>query len=207
MLMTHYVVVILFLLIYLVKTVLLLTNKQEQLAKFSKTVRVPEMIVSFLFLATGIYLLVPMIKADRVSSLLIIKIIAVLASIPLAVVGFRKQNKGLALIAFLLIVAAFGLGEVVYKQMGQPANTNTETAPEGLVLDGQKIYSDNCSKCHGDDGKAGILGATDLSASTADAAAKTAVVKNGRNTMPAFSGQLSDQQIDAVVGYIETLKK
>ena len=54
---THLLTVVLFLLIYLIKTFLLLTNKNEKLASFTKAVKVPEMIISALFLGTGIYLL------------------------------------------------------------------------------------------------------------------------------------------------------
>ena len=206
---THFAVVTIFLLIYLIKTFLLLTDKKEQLAKFTKSVKVPEMIVSFLFLATGIYLLIPLIKIDAVSTLLIIKIVIVLASIPIAVVGFKKQNKMLALLAFIMIVAAFGLGEVSYKERLHPTTTNDNVAKpaDGLSADGQQIYSANCAKCHGDDGKAGILGASDLSVSAMDANVKLEIVKNGKGTMPAFAGQLSEEQIGAVVGYIQTLKK
>ena len=68
---THLLTVILFLLIYLIKTFLLLTNKNENLEKFTKVVKVPEMIISTLFLGTGIYLLT---QIPEIKSLLIIKI-------------------------------------------------------------------------------------------------------------------------------------
>ena len=110
---THLLVVILFLLIYLIKTTLLLMNKQETLMKFSKMVKVPEMIVSTLFLVTGIYMLT---QVPEIKSLLIIKIAAVFLSIPLAVIGFKKQNKILAVASLLLIVGAYGLAEMSKKQ-------------------------------------------------------------------------------------------
>ena len=34
-----------------------------------------------------------------------------------------------------------------------------------------------------------------------------AIVKNGKNKMPAFAGKLSDDQIKAAVAYIRTLQK
>jgi L-cystine uptake protein TcyP (sodium:dicarboxylate symporter family) len=74
--LTHLLVVVLFILIYLIKTTLLLLNKQETLMKFSKMVKVPEMIVSILFLVTGIYMLT---QVPEIKSLLIIKIVAVFA--------------------------------------------------------------------------------------------------------------------------------
>src|ERR1700740_3864006 len=109
LLKTHFVVVTIFFLIYLIKTILLLANKNEQLQSFTKKVKVIEMIVSFLFLATGIYL---MTQIPEIKPILIIKITIVLLAIPLAIVGFKKGNKGLATLSFILILAAFGMGEM-----------------------------------------------------------------------------------------------
>ena len=86
---THKLVVVLFLLIYIIKTVLLLIGKTENLEVFTKKVKVPEMIISFLFLVTGAVML---FQLPEIKTLLIIKIVAVFASIPLAVVGFKKKR-------------------------------------------------------------------------------------------------------------------
>src|ERR1700739_3126655 len=106
---THFVVVTIFFLIYLIKTILLLANKKENLQSFTKKIKVIEMIVSVLFLGTGFYLMtqIPEIKIS-----LIIKISMVFMSIPLAVIGFKKGNKGLAVLSFLLILGAFGIAEM-----------------------------------------------------------------------------------------------
>lgn len=195
---THLISVNLFLLIYLVKTVLLLTNKNDGLAKFTKTVKVPEMIISTLFLLTGIYMLT---QIPEIKMMMIVKIIVVFASIPLAIIGFKKGNKALALISFLLIVAAYGLAEMSKKQKSSSSETSTTT------VNGKELYTSNCIKCHGDDGKAAVAGAYDLSVSTLDLNAKMAVIKNGKETMTPFGGILNDEQIKAVAEYIEMLKK
>ena len=57
MLHTHTLMVVLFTLIYLIKTILLLSDKHELLEKFKSKTKVVEMIVSFGFLATGIFLM------------------------------------------------------------------------------------------------------------------------------------------------------
>jgi uncharacterized membrane protein SirB2 len=52
----HYISVTLFFVHYVIKTILLLANKQDTLQKYTKPTRVPEMIISFAFLISGIYL-------------------------------------------------------------------------------------------------------------------------------------------------------
>lgn len=196
---THLLTVILFLTIYVIKTVLLLMNKEEALAKFSKGFKVPEMIISFLFLGTGIYM---MIQLPEIKSLLIIKIAAVLLSIPLAVVGFKKKNKLLAVASLVLLVGAYGLAEMSKKQKSK--------SMEGITasnVNGQELYSASCAKCHGEDGKLNLLGAKDLSVSTMDLNARIEIIKNGKNAMTPFSGMLNEEQIKAVAEYTETLKK
>jgi len=195
---THIVVVILFMLIYLVKTILLLANKNETLANFTKKIKVPEMIISTLFLLTGIYMLT---QIPEIKSLMIIKIVAVLVSIPLAVIGFKKQKKALAVIAFLLIVGAYGLAEMSKKQ-----RTSVVVPPALDSINGQTLYTTNCSKCHGDDGKLGVMGSTDLSVSPMSLDEKIVIIKKGKDPMTPFEGLLSDEQIKAVAEYTETLK-
>lgn len=196
---THLLSVILFLLIYLIKTVLLLSNKNEGLAKFTKVVKVPEMIVSTLFLATGIYLLT---QIPEIKSLLIIKIVAVLISIPLAIIGFKKKNKVLAVLSLLLIIGAYGMAEMSKKQKSRSMETISAS-----TLNGQELFNASCISCHGADGKLGLMEASDLSISTMELATKIELIKNGKGAMTPFSGILSEEQIKAVAEYSESLKK
>ncbi len=112
---THLVSVILFLLIYVIKTVLLLGNSKENLARFTKVLKVPEMIISVLFLGTGIYMIT---KVPVISTLLIIKLVCVAAAIPVAIIGFKKGNKVLAVFSLLLIISAYGLAEMHKTRLG-----------------------------------------------------------------------------------------
>ncbi|MGZ4056571.1 MAG: c-type cytochrome [Bacteroidia bacterium] len=198
---THLISVNLFLLIYLIKTILLLGNKEEALARFTKGMKVFEMVISALFLLSGIYLLM---NVGAVSTLIIIKVVIVFASIPLAIIGFKKRNKALAVISILMIIAAYGLAEINKKHVAQPTNTSSNNSSANA---GQDIFSQNCVSCHGEDGKAGLSGAADLSTSTLSLQAKIDIIKNGKNgTMPSYSA-LNDEQIKAVAEYTETLKK
>jgi mono/diheme cytochrome c family protein len=83
------------------------------------------------------------------------------------------------------------------------------------------LWDANCAQCHGPDGKANTkmgktLSAKDLTdpkvqAQFTDAKAtqsiKEGVKQNGKTTMKAFGGKLSDDDIKALVAYVRTLKK
>jgi cytochrome c553 len=202
---THYFSVTLFFLIYFIKTILLISNKEEALAKFTKAVKVPEMIISFLFLLTGIYMLT---QIPVIGTLLIIKLVAVVVSIPLAVIGFKKKNKALAVLSFLLICAAFALAEINKKHPGTATPTMENTGDKTpAIADGKTLFETHCISCHGADGTAGIAGAADLSTSGLDLNSKVAIIRDGKGTMQPFGNALTEEEIQAVAAYIETLKK
>lgn len=195
---THKLVVILFLLIYLIKTVLLLMNKSEALAKFTKMFKVPEMIVSFLFLATGVFLI---INLPEVKPILIVKIICVFAAIPLAVIGFKKQNKALTSLSLVLIIASYGLAEMSRKA------SKVEIVSSNPQELGQKVYTAQCQACHGEDGKLGMAGAKDITATNMVKEDLVDLLNNGKNAMPKFKDALTEEQIDAVSEYVLQMKK
>jgi mono/diheme cytochrome c family protein len=95
-------------------------------------------------------------------------------------------------------------------------------APMSLrAADAKTNWASNCAQCHGPDGKANTkmgktLNAKDLTdpkvqAEFTDAKAtqsiKEGVKQNGKTTMKAFGGKLSDDEIKALVAYVRTLKK
>ncbi len=205
----HKVVVLIFLLIYLVKTILLLTNKSEGLKNFISKTKVLEMLVSFLFLATGVYLI---IEKPEANTFMIIKLAAIFISIPLAVVGFKKSNKALATVSLLLIITAYGMAEIsakraVKKELSTELITDASNANYDITKHGEAVFKANCVLCHGEDGAKGMAGATNLVTSQLDEATASQVITNGRNTMKAYSAVLSEQDIKAVSSYIQTLKK
>jgi cytochrome c6 len=80
---------------------------------------------------------------------------------------------------------------------------------------GAEIYQSKCQMCHAADGsgntpagkamKAHPFNSPDvLKQSDAD---MTAVIKKGKNKMPAFEGKLTDAQITALIAHIHTLQK
>ena len=178
--------------IYLVKTILLLSDRDELLEKFKKKTKVLEMIVSFGFLATGIFLMTQM---PQIPLLMYVKIGLILASIPLAVIGYKKKNKVLATLSFFLIVVSFGIAQKVKKEK---AGGKLET------ISGKQIYEEKCTLCHGGDGKMGLSGAKDLSVTQLDHVGIVTIVTEGKNTMASYKSTLTKEQIEAVASYIET---
>ncbi len=193
---THYLVVTLFLLLYVIKTVLLLSNKTELLTTFSKKVKLFEIVVSFLFLATGIYLTTQLPFGGKFDYLFWIKIIMVFGSIPIAVIGFKKHNKMLAALSLLLITGSFGLAEVYHKRKAIPKD-GVEIASN----DGKALYEANCKLCHGTDGKLGMAGAKNLTASVMDVAAIKDIILHGKGAMPAAA--VNDEQASAIAEYVK----
>ena len=199
----HKISVIIFLLIYLVKTILLVANQNENLEKFKKLTKVLEMIVSAAFLITGVWMLV---QIGSIKTLQIIKIILVLASIPVAVIAYKKSNKALAIISLLMIIMAYGLAEMSKKQKAIGTDENGLKSTDTAVL-GQSVYTAYCVKCHGEDGKKGFMGAYDLSITTMDKPNIVNIITNGKESMTPFKDVLNEQQIQAVAEYVQTLKK
>lgn len=190
---THLLVVILFLLIYVIKTVLLLSNKNELLASFTKKIKVAEMIISFLFLATGIFLLT---QLPKIHYLMWVKLGLVFASIPIAVIGFKKGNKILAALSLVMITAAYGISEVAAKKKMEADNSGIASN------DGKALYDANCKLCHGDDGKLGAAGAKDLSISALDVSGIKNVILKGQNMMKPVP--VTDEQAAAIAEYVSS---
>ncbi len=204
---THLVSVNIFLFAYLIKTILLVANKKEALAKFTKAFKVPEMIISTLFLATGIYLLMQM----GTTKLLIIKICVVLVSIPVAIVGFKKGNKVLAVLSMLMIISAYGLAEMnkkrIEKQTIDPALSDTNAFNYDIQKHGEALYNAYCVNCHGAEGHNGVGGGADLTISKKSFKEMADQIRTGSSSMAPYKNVMNEQEISAVVTYIVTFKK
>ncbi|MCS7017592.1 MAG: c-type cytochrome [Cytophagales bacterium] len=205
---THKLVVILFILIYLGKTALLLANKTELLERFKTIMRIPEIVISVLFLLTGAVML---FQLPEIHPYVWIKIVAVFASIPLAVIGFKRSNKALASLSFALLLASYGLAEMSRNAPAKPLAENVITdatqANYDIQLHGKAIYQANCIACHGADGALGAAGAKNLANSQLSLQETIYIITNGKNAMPKYKKALSEQDIRAVAAYVATFKK
>lgn len=201
MLHTHTLAVMLFLVLYLIKTALLVSGMNDALDKFSQKTKVAEIIISTLFLLTGIYLA---FNSGQVGSWLWIKLIAVFSSIPLAIIAFKRKRKPLALLALIFLVYSYGISETkspffIKKAAGDFAGLS------GIEL-GKKVYESNCMACHGNDGKLGLSGSKDLTVSALSFDEQMEIVRKGKNSMMAYEKLLTDEQIQAVTEYVRSLK-
>jgi mono/diheme cytochrome c family protein len=198
----HTISALVFLLIYLVKTVLLLINKHSALDTFKARTKVVEMIVSAGFLVSGIWLF---IQVGAIKNIQIIKLVLVFAAIPLAVIGFKNANKALASLSFIFILAAYGMAEAGKKQP-YPSVILAENETVGLDT-GEKIYKANCVMCHGAAGDKQFNGASNLKLSQLANDEIIQVVTNGRKAMPKYGKALSKEEINALAEYLPKLRQ
>ncbi len=77
------------------------------------------------------------------------------------------------------------------------------------------LYKSKCQMCHAADGSGNTPAGKAMNAHPFNSpdvmkqsdAELTAVIKKGKNKMPAFDGKLTDAQITDLVAYIHTLQK
>lgn len=199
----HGISVMLFLLTYVIKTILLFTSK-GMLERYSKMTKVPEMIISTLFLVTGIWLFVIL---GGIKVLQIIKLVFVFLSIPIAMIGFKKQNKGLALLSLILIVGAYGMSEASKNKPFIPAKVALSGNVSSENAIGTQVYFENCAFCHGTDGKKMYRNAKDLTQTQFSFDDIQQMVREGsKGKMPGYTATISDDNIAAVSKFVETLK-
>jgi mono/diheme cytochrome c family protein len=124
--------------------------------------------------------------------------------------------KRFAVIAMLLAAAACAKGE---KSANSAATAAAVAANPASASDGATVYLADCSSCHQSDGT-GVANAfpplAGNPAVTGDPVAAIAIVKDGltgrlivnhaaySGIMPAWKGQISDEQIAQVLSYIRS---
>ena len=119
-----------------------------------------------------------------------------------------KQTKiWIAITSLVLLCAIFTFANSIRRTRG---------AVSSSVLDTSATFNSKCAKCHGNDGRGKTFrGKMTHARDLTDAGWQNDVtderlfnsISNGRNKMPAFKKQLSDSDIDALVGYVRRLKK
>ena len=87
------------------------------------------------------------------------------------------------------------------------SNEGTST-DEPIEVSGAQLYQENCVICHGDDGKAGISGATDLSMSSLSEDSIKHYILQGKKSMPPFSFLFGkdNEALNDVVTHVKELR-
>ena len=145
-----------------------------------------------------------------------------LACIPLGIIGLKKKNKALAVIALLGFLYVLGIAltkslTLTKQKIEVPASVSEESsaASEEIIQENadnglsnaKAIFEQECSRCHGMDGKQGLAGAKDLTVSQLTDAQKKEMILKGKGVMAGYEGRLTEQEVDNLVLYVNTLKK
>ncbi len=77
---------------------------------------------------------------------------------------------------------------------------------EQRVEKGRILFVSTCKLCHGADGTLSLNGAKDLSKSPLSKEEKILVIKNGRKTMAAYKNVFSEDEINLLADFVESLK-
>ncbi len=121
--------------------------------------------------------------------------------------GAAQERRSLVrFCTLLLVVAAVGLGATACggdDEEGAETTTTEETTTGGTTATGREIFVVNCGSCHtlSDADTSGATGPNldDLSPSMETVEEQ---VRNGGGGMPAFEGQLIDEEIQEVAAYV-----
>jgi len=105
-----------------------------------------------------------------------------------------------------LILIALGLTILMlslYSCSDNPGSTSSSVP----AAPGAYTFKKYCTTCHGTDGKMGLNGAANLAISTLTKDEAVQVITNGRKLMAPYKSVLSAEEIDAVAGYVLTLRQ
>lgn len=221
----HHVVILAFLVFYAYKVVLLLTGQTTMLDSLRARLPWLDGVLGTGVLLSGGYLALG--YAGAWPWWLVVKIILVLALLPLSLVALRQKNRLLGLLTLLVFGYVYGIGYTRSLTLhrtpyGESPTTPTDPRHGRMLSDGgtaardtistggligKMLYRENCIRCHGLNGDKCLYGARNLQQSTLSLEARIALVSHGRGKMPAFSPRLNDQQLQAVARFSQTLFK
>ncbi|MGN6646773.1 MAG: c-type cytochrome [Cytophaga sp.] len=205
----HVTIVSIFILLYLAKVYLLLANKTEALDKLRSKTKIADMVLGSLILITGGYLT---FIAPKIETYLIVKIVLVLASIPVGIVAMKKANKPMAIIALLIYFYVFAVAKqdsltLQKEKFVTPVIPADSSGAASTLEEGRVIFEAKCALCHGKDGKLMLNNAKDLSVSKLGSLEIIEIVSKGKGLMPGFSEELDEKQMKSLTIYVEGLRK
>ncbi len=79
------------------------------------------------------------------------------------------------------------------------------TSAAASTADGKALYETNCATCHGKTGGGGFGPSLKGIQNSLSEDQETSIIKSGQGSMPGFGGQLSAEEVAAIVAYTRTL--
>ncbi len=104
-------------------------------------------------------------------------------------------------------ITAICLLSIVYCILLSSCENNSSQKNTEVKSTGLSLFENNCTSCHGSDGKLGALGAKDLSISQMEKMQMMEIITKGKSTMTPFGNMLTQAEIDSVASYVQTLRK
>lgn len=209
----HIVAILLFLSFFIWMTFLLLGSKTRTYDRLSK--KLNPVILSLLF---GIVLLNTLESSHPFT---LLRMVAILVAVFLSAIGLRRKWKTITVIGMLLFITVAAAS--IYAMISKPGGQEIAQSPKGFdatgeiaiedilaanknaaFQQGKVIYKVLCVECHGEEGQKEAL--ANLAESKLSLEENMKVIAEGRGTMPGYSSQLSEQEINLVAAYTETLK-
>ncbi|MBX2893209.1 MAG: cytochrome c [Saprospiraceae bacterium] len=115
----------------------------------------------------------------------------------------HTRNPYVLLLSIAALFVACGSAEEQINRRASAAQA-ANNAP-ALTPDGMAIFRQYCVLCHGADGKLGLNGAKDLTATTLTLEERINIIAYGKKLMTPFNEILTPEEIKAVAEYTQTL--
>lgn len=206
----HFATTTLYIVFFLVKVVLVLTNKEEQLKVFKKKTLVLEISLPLIFIITGVIMLMQGSPLYHFAGAAWFhpKMTGMVLGIILGIIGIKKMNKVLVVIALFCFLSIHGYTEMQEAKMNKGTTENLSTSDLATEehLSDEKIFQTHCANCHRGSEEKNLAGAPVLAHSTLNFEEKVAKIKSGGGGMTAFEKILKAQEIISLVHYIDSAK-
>jgi mono/diheme cytochrome c family protein len=105
-----------------------------------------------------------------------------------------------------MVQFAFALFLLVVGGLGRVNAQQSATAGKKSSLDVPQLFATTCGWCHSDGGRAAGKGPQLMNTQRSDDFIRTRIKLGKEGAMPAFGSTFSDADIDAIIGYIRSLK-
>jgi mono/diheme cytochrome c family protein len=118
----------------------------------------------------------------------------------------HKIDRVLAPVTWLVATFAVAVLLIGPQLIGAEKPPPTPEQAATVAASGKDVFTANCGSCHtlADAGTSGSIG-PNLDDAAPDAATVKAYVRGGGGGMPAFGGNLSNAEIDAVAAYVASV--